>query len=980
MENKINPKVSWTHNAFACKGSSMKVIDLYSVLRYCQEKISPDSAKQSSGSISAYKSETFNPSHDVIMFDGIVFVDIDYLKDISPDASRIIFESFDKLCGCLPNLLAMNYSYSKNLHLYFYDEDIISDPSLYKSRGSLYLAATAAAIRKVCDIDLRQYERTLDLSNTSPYQKFYLCNSDFQWNVYCVKSTLSNATIKRLKSEYYELFKKAEGYRTIVNTTPVSGTGDIMVDKNYNLLGYGSGYDARTYIVAAAYFHYHEDIELAREWISKQFKNAKEMCVQMDNMVINQTIASKYRKDVDEFLFGRTIGDVYRLDQNQYISDVIDINDLDGKYFYICSNTGTGKTEFVKNFIKKTSNNAIIIQITKALRDGKSRGIEDITYGNWDTIVDRSKIHTTIEGAIRNCNGMNLSEYTVIVDESHLLEEYINVRKSITIELLTLLETAGKVIFMSATPKSDINLFDFKKITFEKIQPQDLVVYQHPMQFSGKGSKEASEYEYMINYIKKTIRETGGEKFIIFSNKKQESWKKYGLENEDVTFFNSNNITDPNVQSILKYNRLNSDITLSTKYMGCGVEVKKEREVHIVFNLNEGFDLDFIIQSIGRPRASGGVEKIILHLFYTIDRRWVATVGEEILNDIDSAFQNLIIEAEEYDIINILAAKMLNIYDPHFNQYSVKEKIKGLWVGNYVNERIYHTPYAFELFKKLPYQKIDVINLPTQIINMDGKVRRVRKEDELVDYLCSLKSFEITNMGVESGYEEILKGNTIPYNDPVNARKVIQSAKFVVKYIELPEAIKFFGDIKKAYDTLAMLVRYAKVNAGVYGVKEFNGSTAMKAKLDLEFEKVKKVFTDDFIQTIVEDVAGWKVKTEDLNIFDDDVFSMLIDEYDNKYKGSHTTSKFNGDSYSSCVNNKNMKDVSGRVGGKMGSPKKSIVIKRLSDGEEFSFDSKGECMEWLGWSPPKFSYFIKNQVDKKKQYVVVEVENNKNAQ
>lgn len=966
--NKINPQVTWCPISKAFKGTKTKIVKLYDVMSYCKTAISPDAEKASKGSISAYKSETSNPPYEAIVFEGVVFVDIDNLSLVSPTASEEIFNSFDKLCGCMPNLLAMNYSHSKNLHLFFYDEDIITDPSLYKKKALLYLMATAASIRKCFDIDLRQYDGALDTHNTSAYQKFFLCHSDFQWNIYCTKTTISKADEKKLQSEYHILYKKYKGITQVTNIPEIelTGKGDVQVDKNYQILGY-TGYEARTRIVAAAYFHFREDLESSIQWISSQFANAKEMNNQLISMVRNNKVASMYNRDVDDFLFGHLPGQTYRLGEGQFISDVIDIDTLSGKYFYICSNTGTGKTEFVKSFIKKTSGKAIIIQITKALRDGKSQGIENITYGNWDSIIDRSKIHTTIEGAIRNCVGMDLSRYTVVVDESHLLEEYINVRRNITQELISLLESAGKVVFMSATPKSDINLFDFTKMTFEKIQPQDLKIYHHPMRFSGKGSKEASEYGYIINYIKSEI-DREEERFMIFSNKKQECWKKYGLENEDVTYFNSNNISDPKVQSILKYNLLTTPITLSTKYMGCGVEIKKEREVHIVFNLNEGFDFDFIVQSIGRPRSSGGVERVILHLFYTEDKGWAHTVDRTTIDGLDEAFKNLVVDANDNEVINILAAKMLNIYDPHFNHYSVKDKIQCLWMGNYVNERIYCNPNTVSLFKRLPYRNIDIEILPTINIDMDGKMRRIRKETELIDYLQSLKGWEINRLG-EDGYEKLFSSGEIPYNDSVNARKVIQNAKVIVRYMELDEAMNFFNDVRKAADTLGMLVRYAKVQAGIYSVQEFAGSEAAKEKLEMEFNQVRKIFTDEFIQLIIDDTTGWKARVADSDIYIDDVFAALLDV---EMEVKPPMIKFNAATYEECIKKDENTAQSRRLGGKIGTPKKKIKVRRESDGEVFEFDSKGECMKWLGWGSQRFSKFVKNQADKKSGYTIID--------
>lgn len=114
----INPRISvWTNNWFPSKGDKLIQTDLYTVMKQC-EQISSNTEKGKSGSIFPYLSDEVNPN--TLVFDGVVFVDIDNCQEISSQ----IFDSFDKICVVMPNLLAMNFSYSKNIHCYFYDEDI----------------------------------------------------------------------------------------------------------------------------------------------------------------------------------------------------------------------------------------------------------------------------------------------------------------------------------------------------------------------------------------------------------------------------------------------------------------------------------------------------------------------------------------------------------------------------------------------------------------------------------------------------------------------------------------------------------------------------------------------------------------------------------------------------------------------------------------------------------------------------------------
>ena len=151
-------------------------------------------------------------------------------------------------------------------------------------------------------------------------------------------------------------------------------------------------------------------------------------------------------------------------------------------------------------------------------------------------------------------------------------------------------------------------------------------------------------------------------------------------------------------------------------------------------------------------------------------------------------------------------------------------------------------------------------------------------------------------------------------------------------------------------------MNYAKVKAGKMTVKEFEGSEEVMGKLDEEFDMVKRVFNESYIQKLIDRMMG---VPEQLDVEVDDVFAGVtgFEDAEVKKKGE----VFNGESYKDV---KKLKGVETRVG----NSKKGIRIERLSDGQVLEFDSKGDAREWLGWSTKKFSEFVKNQEDKKETY------------
>ena len=985
VKSPINPQVSvWTSEWFPKKGDKLQQMKLYNVMKQC-ERISPTTEKGKSGSIFPYLSDEINPY--TLVFDGVVFVDIDNCQEVSSQ----IFDAFDKLCGAMPNLLAMNFSYSRNIHCYFYDEDIKNDSSKYGEQALLYLSAFAAAVKKVLGIDLRDIEGALDEHSKSPAQRLFLNHSAFQWNLCCCKASISKDDVKRLKAEYYSLFRIAEFKRTLVETPLIKGDGKITVDSTFNLLGYGTGYDARTLIAAAVYIHFEKDIEKSREYLSSKFENAQEINIQMTSMINNEYIERKYREDVEKYLFGFNVNKEYILKPRQYLSDVIEIDKLEDKYYYIQSNTGSGKTEFVKKYLKDKDGEVFFVQMTKALRDGKKQTIENFTFENWVYRLDKSltKFHMSLEGVVKQLKEREskLYKYTIIVDESHLLEDYINIREWVINEFLSLIKKAGKVIFMSATPKYDVKLFDFKKICFTRIQEQDLVFHLHPLRLTGKGSRAKVEYEYMTEWVKK--REN---KVIVFSDKRQECWKKYGFDCEGITYFNSNNFKDPGVQAILKENKLINQITLSTKYMGCGVEVKHEREVDVVFFLNEGFDDSTIIQSIGRPRCSGGVEKVNVHFFYSTDCNFKGYHQPKDVLTLKNAFNNLVVLENCVPLTNVLASYITGIRNWSFNDWVARDDIKQLKVAQLIRELSYFNPSSASVLKHLPYRSVEI--KCEDIVDLDRKDEKsiIRSEKRLLHYLCSLSIKNVSNLVNDDGYEALLDSGTIPYDDKKNAREEIRRAMYIARHeIELSEALYFFGSLKRAVRYLKALDIRLYLDLKWDAFKRFEGDYDVYNKFSKEFAENELIFTDEFKKDRLDKLSGVKQLdvTQAFDFFDlehDSVFLDFLGIDKDNIKSENDDVKipvFRGRTFRDCVSINESRSIGGSVGSKEGKKKGgqkggsktfSVRIQKVDTEEIFDFKSKTECMNYLGWSTKKFSEFIKNKKDKKNTYIVIDNE------
>lgn len=1002
----INPRISFSSiGKYAKNGSEMSITTLKAVLDRCASDEFKGKAKGSSGCILPYVSEKFGDRPFV--HEGVVILDLDRFNKEPKlmGKENLIYEKFDEIASkYMPNLLAMNFSYSHNLHVFIYDRNVVDETS-YNKWSAIYMAIFAKIVNKLIDIDLRHYEGALD-DHQKAYQKLFINHSPYKWNIYCTQPTkLSDKELKALQQEYKITLGGLDAKREIRDTTPMDATGTIAVDKSYYILGW-SGWDARTVIAAAAFFHFNKNIEQAKKWIYSKFSNADAIYAQMQSMANSGSVVGMYRRDVEKILF-KNDEEKTILKSDEYLSDVIDFDKLTEKYYYIQSNTNTGKTEFVKRLlldrkeikcdnddlfspdrkVVENKHKVIVLQATKALRDGKKQGVEDKTFENWESIGGEISFHTTLEGFKRNARNVNLEEYTIIVDESHLLEEYITFRTAVISELLEYLDKAGKVIFMSATPKSDIKIFPFKLLRYEKIQQQKLEVFQRPLYVAGRGSINAARYTYMSDFVRTLTND--GEKVLVFSNKKQSEWKNYGLEN-GVTLFNAANHSDSAVQDILNDNRLSNSVTLATKYMGCGVEVKNEKKVHLVFFLDEGWDFDFFAQAIGRPRDA---ETICVHLFYSKYKDWKSTEGKwycglkrKKIEAIKNALDHL--TARTLDGIqadNVLAVMMTGMYEPNRKKEHVFEKVKKLVVGDVLTESSVHSPYSLDLFKQLPYKDINVQEVEPVVLNLGNKKLRVREEREIIEYLCNCSDEEWRFIS-DSEYEDIFK--VVAYKDKVVARKTIHLCKYIRNRLKLnlKSVFEFFDKTALVKKYMIAFARYCNLEAGWDAVEQFEGSASVEEELKGDVNRLKAIFTKEFLEDYIADIIRMNyVRTNNIEfkLCLDDVFKDVMKEMglwkdtdeepivrwiDFNYE---EVEMFQKKTYKESIDRKQINSINGKKGGRQ---KQTVSMQIVETGEVKVFGSKTECAEYLksvGCSSRQFNKLLKDEGDFASKYKIL---------
>lgn len=121
--------------------------------------------------------------------------------------------------------------------------------------------------------------------------------------------------------------------------------------------------------------------------------------------------------------------------------------------------------------------------------------------------------------------------------------------------------------------------------------------------------------------------------------------------------------------------------------------------------------------------------------------------------------------------------------------------------------------------------------------------------------------------------------------------------------------------------------------------------------LDLKIE-------DDWCKCIYEFLNGTDlIEDEDLG------FETLNEKLEEEYK----------EYVEDIVNEKRRIKKENKANAVKYNAKKSITIKRISDGEVLSFETKGDCMKYLNTSPNTFSQFLKGKSKLNKKYTIEEV-------
>jgi hypothetical protein len=321
---------------------------------------------------------------------------------------------------------------------------------------------------------------------------------------------------------------------------------------------------------------------------------------------------------------------------------------------------------------------------------------------------------------------------------------------------------------------------------------------------------------------------------------------------------------------------------------------------------------------------------------------------------------------------------MTGVYDIAHPTYKEGDKLSTLIIGNVLTDSLIQTPYGVELFKYLPYEKINVhINDKVCVSNVQ-RSQKARMEKELIEYLCNCSDMEWDKL-MEMEYEEIFC--RVPYRDKAEARRTFRICKYIKRHrLDLKKVMDYFCNVSKAERYVKALVTYAKIEAGMAAVESFEGSKKTEKEFQSDIMTMKSIFTPEFIEEYITEFMHPELrptKSIDLtfDVFKDILRMIGIVEDDRegvvdvKPKPVNNVKMFNTDTYH--VPREVVNSINGKKGGRT---KQSISIEVIATGEVKTFGSKSECSEYmrsLGCSARQFNKLLNGEGEFAKSHRVL---------
>lgn len=287
----------------------------------------------------------------------------------------------------------------------------------------------------------------------------------------------------------------------------------------------------------------------------------------------------------------------FDLKDNEFISDKLSKSDFKSCGLYsLKGGTGTGKTFFVGTQLDKV---LVISRNVTTLENYEKYGFvkflkSDEKDNFCDIAMNENKITCTYKSFKYLLNTFNISDYKLVFDEAHFLNQsFVNIEKETRFcyEAIERLQHTNTIILMSAndTFLSSQNINFINTYSFKKDSAKRLI-----------SIKDNVSIPYLIMTILKDLE--AGKKVLINTNRTEKKDISNALKdffentNYSLCFFDSTRHGDVNLTD------LQHDITVTTNALEAGKDVENANLSVILYSLDYSISASTIIQFLGRAR------------------------------------------------------------------------------------------------------------------------------------------------------------------------------------------------------------------------------------------------------------------------------------------------------------------------------------------------------------------------------------------
>lgn len=298
----------------------------------------------------------------------------------------------------------------------------------------------------------------------------------------------------------------------------------------------------------------------------------------------------------------------------KYISDIITQEEISkwepGNRILICSQTGSGKSEFIKETLYsycKENNKMILLMSNRNLL--KNQNMEDIA-GKTKYI----KAHNYQEYESRILDGFDVFELFesfdyIVYDEAHYFfsDSQFNKNTDLLIDPIKNTPDDKIFIFITATPDA---LLDYQKDYNYKYELPYDYSYIKDIYFYTRLTNKSSIVESIIDNI------PTDEKILYFGSNAQDNYN-ISTKFEGSSFICSvgNKLhefsSQETIDQIVKNAKFESRILFATKLLDNGVNIKDKQLKHIIIDMVDPISF---IQSLGRKRCMSPDDQITLYV------------------------------------------------------------------------------------------------------------------------------------------------------------------------------------------------------------------------------------------------------------------------------------------------------------------------------------------------------------------------------